>query len=738
LISFIFFYYLRAYIWYRLLQGYKYDIPFKESTFLWGISELKRYTPGNVWAFLGRTVTFGEKGVKKKDMGTLLIIEAEIFVISCLLVSLLAGPFIFSHIMPGVPKPIINSLYGVAIVGTILYIFHNKIKKKLPSRMQTIFAYFFPQLPEKETSFLLGISCISLVFFGASYYFTIASLTVLNPQLAIQIIGIAVLAFVLGYLSLLTPAGFGVREGILIYILTKIMSFNIAGFIALFCRLVLIIAEVVFIGIVMYVQKVNFPVKLKLENWISKNKQLVILILLCAIYTIYFTNISFLRYDNFYTGRFDLGNMAQTVWNTSRGRIFLFTNPNGTEPISRLAFHADFLLILLAPLYYIWANPKMLLLIQTIVLSIGAFFIFFLAKDLLKNKNIALTLSFLYLFNPSIERANLYDFHPVTLSTTFLLATFYFYKKKRYIWFTIFAVLAALGKEQVWIIIAIFGIAICIFQKRRILGSAIFMSSVGIFYYLIWYAIPQNLGAQHFALSYYSEFGDSPTEIIKTMILSPRKILGKILEPNRMQYINQLFLPLGYLPIVAPLILIFTAPDLAINLLSNNQQLHQIYYQYTSTISPFFFIATIYTISYIKKFNLKIPSTLVIIYLLLAGTYAAYTFGPLPGSKDPNLDMITKPVENRQIIDNYLSHIPKKYSVAASNNVGSHLSERQNIYTLPLGVDKADILVFLLTDSEVGPSLSSEKQQVKRLRLDPNYQLVIDKGSFVVFKKKII
>src|SRR5690242_19165360 len=45
---FLIFYYLRAYIWYRLVKGYNYSIAFKESTYLWGLSELKRYTPGNI------------------------------------------------------------------------------------------------------------------------------------------------------------------------------------------------------------------------------------------------------------------------------------------------------------------------------------------------------------------------------------------------------------------------------------------------------------------------------------------------------------------------------------------------------------------------------------------------------------------------------------------------------------------------------------------------------------------
>ena len=324
-----------------------------------------------------------------------------------------------------------------------------------------------------------------------------------------------------------------VREGIITIGLSKITALSPAAFVSLIARIILVISELIFILITLIWVKIKNAKFIRLEKFVEEHPQEMILICLFVLYLIYFTIASFLRYDNFYTGRFDLGNMAQTVWNTSRGRIFVFTNPNGTDSISRLAFHADFILILLSPIYHIWSNPKILLLIQTIIVAAGSFFVFLIAKDILKNKNLVLTFSFLYLINPSVERANLFDFHPVTLVTFFLLATYYFYRKKSYIYFSIFALLAALTKEEIWLITVLFGLFIFVFQKKRVLGLTILLVSVLIFYTLIWHAIPKALGAQHFALSYYSEFGDSPTQIIKTTILSPHKTIGIILPPSR-------------------------------------------------------------------------------------------------------------------------------------------------------------------------------------------------------------
>src|ERR1035437_5774265 len=124
-------------------------------------------------------------------------------------------------------------------------------------------------------------------------------------------------------------------------------------------------------------------------NFIKKHRYAITLVVFITLYAAYFTTASFLRYDNFFTGRFDLGNMDQTVWNTIHGRIFQLTDPNGTTNISRLAFHADFILVLVAPLYLIWSHPEMLLLLQTVVLGLGAVVVYFIAKNIIKNKNLS-------------------------------------------------------------------------------------------------------------------------------------------------------------------------------------------------------------------------------------------------------------------------------------------------------------------------------------------------------------
>lgn len=471
-----------------------------------------------------------------------------------------------------------------------------------------------------------------------------------------------------------------------------------------------------------------------MKNFLLRHKYEICLLIFITLYILYFTTASFLKQDNFYTARFDLGNMDQAVWNTIHGRIFQITDSAGTEITSRLAFHADFILILLSPLYLIWESPKMLLLVQTIVLSIGAVFVYLIAKVILKNKSLSLVFAFSYLLNPALNWINLYDFHPVALSTTFLLAAFYFLIKKKYLPMLLFLFLAGICKEQIWTINFLFGLYVLFIHKNRLLGLAISSISVAFFYLLMWKIIPQVRAEDHFALRFYSDYGESPTDIIKNILFSPNKVIETILRPDRLEFIKQLFLPLGYLSLLSPLFLIFAAPDLMIDLLSSRGSFHQIYYQYTATITPFIFISAIYGTS---KLYLNIPQInpkTISVIILLFTFISAYSFGPLIFAKTPNDAMFREPHKNSSAIRTYLRSIPQDLTLSTTNDLGAHLSHRERIFTVPFATESANMVLFLIKDDE-------ERNPIplydiyNRIGKNPNYKLIYNLDNFYVYKR---
>src|SRR5438128_1319326 len=73
------------------------------------------------------------------------------------------------------------------------------------------------------------------------------------------------------------------------------------------------------------------------------------------------------RHHAFRSGALDLGFFDQLVFLISRGQ----TPMSSIGGFHALSDHAAYTLYLIAPLYWIWPNPHMLLIVQAIALSIG-------------------------------------------------------------------------------------------------------------------------------------------------------------------------------------------------------------------------------------------------------------------------------------------------------------------------------------------------------------------------------
>lgn len=464
-----------------------------------------------------------------------------------------------------------------------------------------------------------------------------------------------------------------------------------------------------------------------------------------AVFMLYFSFVAFSRHDNFYSRRLDLGNMDQTVWNVLHGNGFTLTDPMGTTQETRLAVHADFLLILLAPLYLLWSNPGTLIFIQTIAVTLGALPVYWIAHDRLKSKKIALMFSLSYLLYPPLERMMLHDFHAVALSTTLLLFAYWYLIKERYVPFVLFGVLAALGKEQVWLVVGLMGLYIAIRNKRIVLGVLVAVISFFFFYYLFWQAIPAVTPTkQHFALAYLSDFGDRQNSIVKHIITNPVAVVRTALLPDRLFYYFELFVPLGLFSLAAPWFLIFSAPSLLINILSNNTLMRQIDYQYTADIAPFIFISAIEgygVISMILSRKLSHDlrhhwQKILLTAFMLAALLSNIGWGELPFGIQSRFFYFTSKPPEYKIMQKVEAMAMPSYSVSVTNNIGSHFSERKRLYNFPINANTADLSVAMLGDQYAWPSGDAQKQAVNELLQNPQYVLIAHQNNFYAFLKK--
>ena len=96
-------------------------------------------------------------------------------------------------------------------------------------------------------------------------------------------------------------------------------------------------------------------------------------------YAAFFVYVEWLRYHTFLMHALDMGNMEQAVWNTAHGHPFAFNNLRikwgieATGTTTRLSFHVEPILLLVAIPYLFFSSPVTLMVIQALVVASGVF-----------------------------------------------------------------------------------------------------------------------------------------------------------------------------------------------------------------------------------------------------------------------------------------------------------------------------------------------------------------------------
>jgi len=500
-------------------------------------------------------------------------------------------------------------------------------------------------------------------------------------------------------------------------------------------------------------------------------------------YIAYFSVFTILRSQNLYAHYYDLGIMHQTVFNTYEAirtgdlsRFLEMTNTQGTNQIKRMAIHNDIILAMIAPLYYIFSGPETLLVIQTIILGFGAFAVFGIVQQIfIKNKwknRMGLLFAFSYLMYTPMQRANIFDFHAVVLSTSFLLFMFYFWLKRN-VWLSIiFLCLSLLTKEQVGLTTFFFGGYILLKNiklttvnptkvgfilegihtqidsglrrnDRTILFPLLVMGlSLAWFLISMLFIIPSSRGSGHFALTYYSDFGESPVKILTGLIQNPANFNKYIFHIDTARYFFFLLGPLGFMSLFSPLTLLIALPEFAINLLSNSWNMRNIVFHYTSVIQPFIFISSVYGAKNVLDYFSKLKKKRYLYHIFFVCLFVfcllfSYFKGPLPFSKEADLYPLIKVNEAKNEVIDWSKRLKNPdLKIASTGSLASYFTSRRYYYHFPGGYEKADYVI--VKKSELYNYFDPKVDIMgvyRKLQKDTNYRMIYQSNQIEVYSK---
>src|SRR5207249_2153906 len=142
-------------------------------------------------------------------------------------------------------------------------------------------------------------------------------------------------------------------------------------------------------------------------------------------------------------------------WCTVNGRGIFHSTGIG---YSNLAVHAAFLWALLIPFYWLMPGVPTLIFMQSLFLGVAAVPMYLIARHVLKDHRISLLLAAAFVLLPPIVSQNVNQVEEPSFMAVFLLFAFYFFQQEKFEWFIALAAVACLGRENVPLAIAMFGV----------------------------------------------------------------------------------------------------------------------------------------------------------------------------------------------------------------------------------------------------------------------------------------
>jgi uncharacterized membrane protein len=367
------------------------------------------------------------------------------------------------------------------------------------------------------------------------------------------------------------------------------------------------------------------------NNWLRGiDAYRLILLALIITYTWLFAGLAFAQHTGMRTHKADLGQIAQAVWNSSRGRFVEMTD-NGFVA-TRMTDHVEPILAVVSPVLWLWNDIRALLLLQVVVVALGAWPLYELTRLLFERtlapgarrqvwqseplrqltNPLALALAAAYLLAPQLQSALLTEFHAVPLVVPLIIWALWSVEAQRWRQFAVVVILVAAVKEEAALLAALLGIW-AVWRAALVrpwgtdpsqgvwrvvaLGCTLTLLSLIWFFLATFVIIPAHAVevygvAESYYFRRYGALGDSPVDILRSFFTQPDIVWAIATEPARLDYLRDLLTPFGWLALLAPEVILLSGPVLLANQLSAYPAQYYGEFHYSAPVVVYFAAAT--------------------------------------------------------------------------------------------------------------------------------------------------
>ena len=467
---------------------------------------------------------------------------------------------------------------------------------------------------------------------------------------------------------------------------------------------------------------------------VSSSKAGITLLSVITVYVLLFFYLAHLKYMYCTNLSADTAIFNHAFWSSFHGKFF-YVYP---LQMSWFGDKSGWLLPLLLPLYGLVPGVHTLLFASCCIIGLSAIPVYLLAVDVLKDRTAALLSTGAYLLFPTIVSQTVNQVGMLQYVVALVALALFFSCRGRYLPFLVSCFLAlVLGTEDVGLTVAMF-LPYALIKRRGLKWGMPPVVMAAAWYVLTFTIIMPAFRGDHpyRALGYLSNLGNTPGEIVHSLLLDPRKIIDSLLTPANFWYLLLLLQPLLWISPWVSWEVLFVLPYLSLNLLAQNSSMKNIVAHYNVTVGMFLCIAVLFTIRRCadaltsKLGQARYECGFAILFLCLA--IVSWPLWLNISNFRP------RPYYAAQVAA--MRAVPPDKSVVAPETMVAHFSSRERFHTLQgivrWGGDLAsyDYIVLDLNDRFNDPLATPEL--ANQLATNPQYESILQRENVRVFHRR--
>ncbi|MCU1675274.1 MAG: hypothetical protein JWM93_32 [Frankiales bacterium] len=397
-----------------------------------------------------------------------------------------------------------------------------------------------------------------------------------------------------------------------------------------------------------------------------------------------------------------------------------------------LGDHFHPIIAVLAPTYWVWPHPQVLLIDQALILAVAVVPIWVFVNRL-HGALSAYLFAGAYVLFWGIQTTVIFDFHEYVFAVPLIAFALERVQVGKFRHATICVLLLLLVKEDMGFVVAAFGLYLLILGRRR-LGAALAVAG-GFAYVVVTKLLMPYFGGHAYLYWYYSQLGPDLPSALTFLVSHPLKSLQLMLAPpSKTKLLAYLFLPFLALPLLSP-ITVLAIPLLAERLFSDHPNNYATAFHYSAPLAPILVMGAADALARVKRWLPERFAAPLAPRVSVAIAVAAVTLTAFMPLRQLLLPATWRTSPTVAAGYRALAMVPSGARVEASNRLVPHLVDRTDVVLLDGGRRDVDWSLMWVTRKDWPFEKVFEQKNYVLTRQAQGWVTVLDTGEFVLLRK---